>query len=133
MSRNSIVGVALLAAVLAATGFAFARINSERRAKAFNVQLDDASNDIAELLDKIGSDQVVFDLADDRAVVSTQKLRELAYTDKLRQGSKDLAAEVSFLRACRAARNVSYDEFQKCLERFGALNDAAWKNLPEVK
>jgi len=125
--RARIAAFAVLATFL--LGCAAAIESHDRHRQQFLKQVDDTSNDIAEVIDKLRSDQVVFDLADDRAVVSIQKLRDAAYTDRQRKGADELGVELGTLRACRGAIGLPGGQFSECLDSTDKINKDAFNNL----
>jgi len=95
----------------------------------FHRRLDAACTDLAEVIDKLKSDPVVFDLADDRAVVSMQRLKEAAYTERQRKGVAALSVELGMLRACRVTKDLPGDYQITCLESIQKIEKEADADL----
>jgi hypothetical protein len=127
--KSKVAWTLAVSVVLCAGLVATAIYESMARREHFRVQVDDTSNDVAEVVDKLTSDATVFDLADDRAVTSIQKLRDAAYTERQREGATQLGLELSMLRACRAAKGLPGDKFQACLESTQKINTQAFEYL----
>ncbi len=125
-SGHAKVAIALIsiAAILCLASFGF-----HVRARRFQERADDATNNIAEAVDKLTSDVAVFDMADDRAVASIQQLKDAAYTDRQREGAVALAVIIGTLRVCRTTRELPGDKFQVCLESVQKSTAEAYKEL----
>ena len=82
-------------------------------------------------MDKMNSSSDVFDLANDRATDSVQKLKSVAYTDRQRDGAEQLFVELGTLRTCRAARNLPGDKFKNCIDAWVKINRDAFDKLGE--
>ena len=108
---------------------AIAIVWQHQRHERFVRQANDTTNDMLDVIDKLSSDKMVFDLADSRVFNSIQKLRDVSYTKKQRDGADQLEHELYVLRACYWAQNLPGSKFDDCLNSTKKINDLAFDDL----
>jgi hypothetical protein len=119
-----------------------ARAKSDRLVRQrsdFEVTIAEADSDIVEVLRQIGSSEIAFVTANDRARQSVRRVLSVALSHpelgpSRLQGAHELEGSLAMLTDCRRVRVQLYVRaFEVCTERAQALHTAAFNDLFPAK